>query len=68
MANKLSIGQRVRVKELGIEGWIYESAHPHWLFSGIERVYGVQLDEVASPKNFVATRVWHCSLGGLELL
>ena len=46
MDNMLPIGQRVLVKELGIEGWIYESGLSG---SGIDRIYGVRLDEVAFP-------------------
>ncbi len=64
MGEKLPIGQRVLVKELGIEGWVYESGMPD---SGLDRVYGVQLDEVAFPKNFVATEVWHCTIKGLVI-
>jgi len=59
---KLSIGQRVWVKELNIGGTIYESAMSS---SGLVRIYGVRLGEVVVPKNFVATEVWHCSLGEL---
>lgn len=68
MTDNLPIGQRVLVKELDVEGWIYEGSLPGQLSSGIERIYGVRLDEVAFPKNFVATIVWHCPFKGLRLL
>ncbi len=64
---RLPIGQRVLVKELNAEGTIYESGTPGFLFCGHERIYGVQLDQVACPENFPTT-VWHCALQGLTLL
>ena len=66
--DRLPIGQRVLVKEFGIEGWVYESGMPERGTSEADRIYGVRLDKVVFPKNFVATIVWHCSLEELELL
>ena len=60
----LPIGTRVLVKELGVEGFIYESAHNR---GDSERIYGVKLDKVAFPDNFVATEVWHCPLKELDV-
>ena len=57
------IGTQVLVAELGVTGTIYESGMPDF---GLERVFGVRLDKIAFPKNFVATEVWHCKANGLE--
>ena len=59
----LAIGTRVKVAELGVVGTIYESEMPDF---GFERIYGVRLDEIAWPKNFVATSVWHCKASELS--
>ena len=61
--SELYIGKRVVVRELGIRGEIYESLKSD---SSLDRIYGVQLDETAWPKNFVATGVWHCKARDLE--
>ena len=66
--DRLSIEQRVVVKELNVSGWIYESAMPESGTTEADRIYGVNLDEVAFPKNFVATKVWHCRLDALEII
>ena len=60
---RLPLFLRVRVKELDATGCIYESAIP---IGGGDRVYGVRLDKVAFPKNFIATTVWHCEADKLE--
>lgn len=60
---KFCLFQRVLVKELNANGYIYESA----IADSGNRIYGVRLDKVAYPKNFVPTEVWHCpseELGG----
>lgn len=62
---KYKLFDRVRVIELDAAGYVYESGVG--LLLG-HRVYGVKLDEVAFPKNFVATIVWHCESEGLEAL
>ncbi len=53
---KFNLFQRVLVKELDAFGYIYER---NTADSG-NKIYGVRLDKVAHPKNFVATEVWHC--------
>jgi hypothetical protein len=61
---ELRVGDKVKVIELGVEGIIYERSESDLG----NMVYGVQLDRVAHPKNFVATKVWHCKAGELERL
>ena len=51
---------RVRVIGLNATGYVYERG-----IDNGHRVYGVRLDEVAFPKNFVATVVWHCECEAL---
>jgi hypothetical protein len=58
------IGTRVIIPELNMGGTIYESGIPDY---GLDRVYGIQLDKTAFPRNFVATTVWHCKAGELIL-
>lgn len=66
--DRLPIGQRVFVDELGMAGWVYESAMSEKGTNWADRVYGIRLDEVCWPKNFMATEVWHCTLLELTLL
>ncbi len=54
--DRLLIGQRVVVLELSTAGHVYERGTA----DGGDTIYGIQLDETAWPKNFVATSVWHC--------
>lgn len=59
---RFNLHQKVLVKELNTTGTIYERA----IADSGSRIYGVKLDEIAFPKNFVATEVWHCPSEGLE--
>ena len=58
----MELGDSVLVKELGIEGWIYEK-----LPSDIpdEKIYGIMLDKTAWAGG-LATEVWHCTQNELE--
>ncbi len=61
--DRIPIHGHVLVKELQVGGCIYERGQAEQGHT----VYGVRLDVVAFPKNFVATEVWHCEREGLEL-
>lgn len=58
--DKLVLLTRVYIPEIEMGGYIYESVLPEKGTGEEDRVYGIMLDETAFPKNFVATKVWHC--------
>ncbi len=60
--DRIPLQTRVFIKELQASGHIYERGQ-----DGGHTVYGIRLDDVAFPKNFVATEVWHCERESLEL-
>jgi len=53
--NRLPLFTRVYIPEIDASGKIYERGTSD---SG-DTIYGVELDEIAFPPNFVATTVWH---------
>jgi hypothetical protein len=64
LPDRLLIGTRVLVKELDTPGYVYERG----VTDGGHTIYGIRLDTVAFPKNFVATIVWHCEREELRIL
>lgn len=60
---ELDIGSRVIVRELKAHGYVYESARSD---GSLDRIYGVSFDKTQWPKNFVATKVWHCKAVDLD--
>jgi hypothetical protein len=60
--DKLPLFSRVYIPEIDTSGSVYER-----FTSASHTIYGVKLDKIAHPKNFIATEVWHCKREELEV-